>query len=300
MIRTLAALALLTTSTWAQTAEAPAGAAPNVEVAAAATEAPATAPTGDAAPLAAAQAIPTDPMELAAFARANALEPAQCRFAFSRAATTAARVACSDADAEVVVRFDPRLAIGERWTVVRAERQQRALQRNLAREDRKALPFDLIALTAEGEWTMENLAFATEHPDRYVYSFVPRMIPERSSSETGQGIIEQLIGEVEISRETGRVIATTLREPPEEAVRALGIVRVRRALLRSSFADGPNALHIADGGSQMMSMSALLTQTELTTTFRYTDVEAICDPAEVARIGEAEAAALAAASSRRR
>ena len=70
--------------------------------------------------------------------------------------------------------------------------------------------------------------------------------------------------------------------------------RVRRALLRSAFSPGPNGLLVAESGSQMFSMSALLTATEVTTSFRFTNIEPICDPAEVARINEAEAAAIAA------
>jgi len=287
MIRTLAAIALLASSAWAQTepaAEAPAQATEaTTEAAAAPVTEPAAPPT-----------IPTDPMELAAFALAHAREPAQCRYAFSRMSTTAAQVAWSDAEAELVVRFDPRLPIGERWVVEQASRQQRAIERSFAREDRKGLPFDLIGLMAEGEWTFENLAFVRELPDRYVYSYTPAIIPERSASETGEGIIEQLVGELEVSRETGHIISSTLREPPEEAVRAMGIVRVRRALLRSAYAPSANNYHLTDSGSQMMSMSALLTNTEVTTSFRMTNIEAICDPAEVARIVEAETAAAAA------
>lgn len=290
MIRTLAAsIVALATSAWAQpideTATAPSaeGAGPTIEAA-------------PAAPVAA----PTDPTELVAFALANAREPARCRFAFTRLQTTAAQVGWSDADAEGVLRFDPRLPIGERWSVVRATRQQRAIQRAMEREDRKALAFDLMALTAEGEYSFESIAVSSEHLDRIIYSFIPRMVPGRISDETGQGIIEQLVGEIEVARDTGRITSSTLREPPAEAVRAMGIVRVHRALLRNAFAEGANGFQVADSGSQMLALSALLTRTEVTTSFRYTEVEPICDPAEVARINEAEATALAAAASRRR
>jgi hypothetical protein len=68
------------------------------------------------------------------------------------------------------------------------------------------------------------------------------MVPSRVADETEQGIMEQLVGEVEVSRETGRIMSATLREPP---------------------------------------------------------IEPICDPAEVARMNEAEAAALAAGRRRR-
>jgi|CXWL01.1.fsa_nt_gi hypothetical protein len=278
MIRILAVVLALSGSAWAQSAE-PIAPAPET---AADLETP--------APIA---AVPTDPMRLVASALENAREPAQCRFAFSKLSTTAAQVGWSDAEAETVIRFDPRLAIGERWQVVRANRQQRALQRALVREDRKGLPFDLMALTAEGEWTFENLAFESEHPDRFIYSYTPRMVPERIADQTGVGIIEQLIGQLEVSRD-GHVLNSTLREPPEDAVRALGIVRVRRALLRSAYQPGVNGFYVTEGGSQMFSMSALLTQTEVTTSFRFEDVEAICDPGEVARIVAAEAAAVAA------
>lgn len=43
----------------------------------------------------------------------------------------------------------------------------------------------------------------------------------------------------------------------------------------------------------MYQMSALLTQTAVTASFRYSNVEPICDPAEVAQIVEAEAAGVA-------
>ncbi|MBC7769068.1 MAG: hypothetical protein H7124_09805 [Phycisphaerales bacterium] len=295
MIKRLAAsLLVLATSAWAQPVEAPQEAP-----ASAATQAETAVADAPAEPVSVAPLIPTDPTELLAYALANAREPAQCRFAFTRSQTTAAQVAWNGADADVVVRFDPRLPIGERWTVVSATRQQRALERSFAREDRKGLPFDLMALTAEGEYSFENPAMRAEHPDRVVYSFQPRMVPARIADETGQGIIEQLVGEIEVSRE-GRILSSTLREPPETAVRALGIVRVRRALLRNGFTPDANGHLLADSGTQMFSMSAMLTQTEVTTSFRFTEVESICDPAEVARIAEAEAAAVAAGSSRRR
>lgn len=290
MIKRFAASLLvlaLATGASAQTAEP--------ETAPAVAEATEVAPAEAATPA----VIPTDPAELLAHARAGALEPAQCRFAFSRAQTTAAQAGWSGADADMVVRFDPRLPIGTRWTVVSATRQQRAMQRALEREDRKALPFDLMTLTAEGEYTFENAAVRAEHPDRVVYSFAPRMVASRVADETGQGIIEQLVGEVEVSRETGRIISTTLREPPEEAVRALGIVRVRRALFRNGYVLNDDGQLLIETGTQMLSMSALLTQTEVTTTFRFSDIEPICDPAEVARMNEAEAAALAAGRRRR-
>jgi hypothetical protein len=284
MLRTLAALAALAGVAWAQTPEGDPS-APVTQAAIVATEPSVVAP---------APTIPSDPAALADFARANARAPEQCRFAFTRLQTTAAHVGWSDADAEAALRFDPRLVIGERWTVVRATRQQRAMQRAMARQDRKGLPSDLIALTAEGEWTFENIAVAREQPDRVAFSYAPRMRPERVADEAGVGIIEQLVGEFEVSRETGRIISNTLREPPADAVRAMGIVRVHRALLRTAFLPGANGFHLSESGSQMFAMSALFTQTEVTTSFRITEVEAICDPAEVARIAAAEAAAAAA------
>lgn len=288
--RTLAAFVVLaTTSAWAQTPET-APQTPPVEVAPpAAEETPAAAPV-----------VPTDPMELVAYALENARQPAQCRFAFNRVIATNARAGWSDADADAVVRFDPRLPLGERWTVVQAARQQRAIQRAMSREDRKGFPSDLMMLTAEGEFSFENVAFVRELPDRYVYSYTPHVNRERTDSDTGIGIIEQLIGELEVSRETGRVMNSTLREPPEEAVRALGIVRVHRALVRSNFVPAVNDFHLSDSGSQMYQMSALLSQTEVTTTFRYTDIEAICDPSEVTRIQETEATGASARARLRR
>ena len=282
-LRILAALAVLTTSAWAQTEPAvePAPAATTQAPVAAAPETPA-----------AASVVPTDPTELLAFALANAREPNQCRFAFSRLSATDAHVGWSDADAESVVRFDPRLPVGERFVVERATRNQRGMQRAYAREDRKALPFDLINLVNEGEFTYDNPTVARELPDRILYSYVPNMVAGRSSSETGEGIVEQLVGELEVSRETGRIISNTLREPPAGAVRALGIVRVHQALLRTEYAPSTSDYQLAQGGSQMLAMSALLTQTAVTTSFRISDVEAICDPAEVTYIQEAEATAL--------
>lgn len=291
MIRTLAIALALTTSAFAQTAEVTPVAAPET-----------TAATPESTPAAVAPpAVPTNPTELIAFARADALEAQQCRFAFSRAQTTAAQSGWSGADAEMIVRFDPRLPIGERWTVVHATRQQRAMERSLAREDRKALPFDLMTLTAEGEYTFENIELRAEHEDRLVYSFQPRMVPTRIASETGQGIIEQLVGEVEVSRATGRIISTTLREPPADsgAVRAMGIVRVHRALLRNGYVAGADDRLMIETGTQMFAMSAMLSQTEVTTSFRFSEIEPICDPAEVARINAAEAAAQAGSSRRR-
>lgn len=284
IIRSLAALALFATSAWAQTEPPPQATPPATSVAEPAPSA--EQPQADAAP-----PVPTDPMELAAFALANAREPAQCRFAFSRLTVGGAQFGWSAGSADMVTRFDPRLPVGERWTVVRANSQQRAIQRNLSREDRKGFPSDWISLIAEGEWTYENIVVASEHPDKVVYSYTPRAIPERAANETGVRIIEQLVGQFEVSRETGRIISGTLTEPPEGAVRALGIVRVHRALFGFRYATAANGLLLTDSGAQQMRLSALGTPSEVEFSFRYTDIEPICDPAEVARIAEAEAAA---------
>lgn len=302
--RSLAALALLATSAWAQTEPPPQPTAPTTSEAGSAPAtpqaeavAPATSEAGaaPAAPQAETAApVPADAMELAAFALANAGEPAQCRFAYSRLTVGGAQFGWAASDADTVARFDPRLPVGERWTVVRANRQQRAIQRNLSREDRKGFPSDLISLLAQGEWTFENIAVASESPQTVTYNYTPRVIPERASSETGVGIIEQLVGQFEVSRETGRIISGTLREPPEDAVRALGIVRVHRALFGFRYATGPNGFLLTDSGAQEMRMTALFTPSEVEYSFRYADIEPICDPSEVARIAEAEAAAAAA------
>lgn len=289
--RTLAAFVILaTTSAWAQTAETTPATPPAETTAPAETAPPPVTPEAQAL----APVIPTDPMELLAYALENARQPAQCRFAFNRVVATNARSGWSDADADAILHYDPRLAPGARWTVVQARRQQRAIERAMAREDRKGFPADIMMLTPEGEWSFQNAAFVRELPDRYVYSYTPYVNRDRTDSETGIGIIEQLVGEVEVSRETGLVLSSTLREPPEEAVRALGIVRVHRALVRSNYIPGANDFLLTDSGSQMYQMSALLTQTEVTTTFRYTDVEAICDPSEVTRIQDMETAAAGA------
>ncbi len=284
--RTLAALAVLVTSAWAQTEVSPEAALPTISEAAPAPSA-AVEPQTEAL----ARVVPADPMELAAFALAHAREPAQCRFALSRHATSASQAGLATSEFDVVTRFDPRLPVGDRWTVVSANRQQRALQRNMSREDRKGLPSDLILLLPEGEWTFENVAVAQEHPDRVVYNYTPRVIPERAASETGVGIIEQLIGQFEVSRESGRILKSTLTEPPADAVRALGIVRVHSALIVTQYATGANAFLLGEAGSQHLHLSALLTPTAVGTAFRYFDIEPICDPAEVARIAEEEAAA---------
>jgi hypothetical protein len=291
IIRTLAALALLATGAWAQTEPPPETTPPaTTEVA----PAPATAVEPQAEAVAVAPVVPTDPMELAAFALANAREAAQCRFAFSRLTVGGAQFGWSAGTADIVARFDPRLPVGERWTVVRANSQQRAIQRNMSREDRKGMPSDLIGLMPEGEWTYQNIAVASEHPDKVVYSYTPRAIPERAANETGVRIIEQLVGQFEVLRETGRIISGTLTEPPEGAVRALGIVRVHRALFGFRYATAANGFLLTDSGAQQMRLSALGTPSEVEFSFRFEDVEPICDPAEVARIAAAEAAAVAA------
>jgi len=228
-------------------------------------------------------------MDLARYALANAQQATQCRFAFDRAATANAHVGWSDSDADVVVHFDPRLALGQRWTVVRAARQQRAIERQMQQEDRKGFPSDLIMLTAQGEWTYEDLALINTFPDHYVFSYRPATITDRNDTQTGTNIIDQLVGEIEVSRTDGRLIRSELHEPRDTAVRSLAIVRVQHALITQSFSNAANDLRVADSGSMMYQMSAILTQSALTTTFRYSNIEPICDPAEVARIVETEA-----------
>jgi hypothetical protein len=276
IFRTLAISALLAGSAWAQTADT---AAPALQSAA---------PSPPAA--AAAAALPSDPMDLAHYALANAQQTTRCRFAFDRAVTVNAHAGWTDSEADLVVHFDPRLALGTRWTVIRAARQQRAVERQMQQEDRKGFPSDLMMLTAQGEWTYEDLALHNTFPDHYVFSYRPAAITDRNDTQTGTNIIDQLVGELEVSRTDGRLLRSELHEPRDTAVRSLAIVRVQHALISQSFSNGANDMRIADGGSMMYQMSALLTQTALTTTFRYSNIEPICDPAEVARIVETEAA----------
>jgi hypothetical protein len=121
IIRAVAALAILATSAWAQT-EPPAETTPPATTEAAPLPNTATEPQAEA--VAVAPAVPTDPLELAAFALANAREAAQCRFAFSRLTAGGAQFGWSASAADIVARFDPTIA---RWrTLDSGARQQPA------------------------------------------------------------------------------------------------------------------------------------------------------------------------------
>ena len=76
----------------------------------------------------------------------------------------------------------------------------------MQREDRKGFPSDLMMLTAQGEWTYEDLSLSNTFPDHYVFSYRPAVIADRNDTPTGTNIIDQLVGEIEVSREDGRLL----------------------------------------------------------------------------------------------
>jgi hypothetical protein len=293
MLRTmvLAACAAFAPVAAAQTAEPAASvaapAAPAVEPAPDIAPAPDPAPPVDAAT--AAPAAPADPAALLQFARDEWRRGAQCRYALTRTVQTAAQSGMSDANVDLVVRFDPRKPLGERWTVVSASRSQRAIERNLAREDRLGIATDHVLLLPEGEFTLENLTLKEALPEVVTYTFTPKMVPENTANQMGGELIEQLEGELEVAR-TGRVSRFTLRTPAA-GLRAMMIVKVKSALISRGFVPAPGAAVVADSDVQTMAMSAMLSSTEVTTTSRFSDVEPICDPAAVAEIAAREATA---------
>lgn len=238
--------------------------------------------------------IAADPVALAraALDRARAT---QCRYAFSQSVQSNAQAGLGSDSVGGLLRFDPRLAIGERWTVVNATKHVRALQRNLARIDKQGPATDLMQLLPEGDITMSELAVEQDLAEVYMFKFKPVPNPERITEENARNMAAQMVGALETRRD-GTIVRRTLRVP-EGGIR-VGIAKLQSGSISRGYVALPDGQTVADSEVYTARATALLSGAEVTTTGRLSDIEPICDAAVVAEIAGREAAARATSTRR--
>lgn len=235
-----------------------------------------------------------DPLALvqASLARARATT---CRFAFSQSVQSDAQAGLGSDSVTGLLRFDPRLPVGERWTVVNATKHVRTLQRNLARGDKQGPATDLMQLLPEGELTMGELAVEQALAEVYVFTFKPVPNPERIVDENARSMTAQMVGTLETRRD-GAIVRRTLRVP-EGGIR-VGIAKLQSGSISRGYTALPDGQAVADSEVYTARATALLSGAEVTTTGRISDVTPLCDAAVVADIASREAAARAATARR--
>jgi hypothetical protein len=228
-----------------------------------------------------------DPVAVAKAALERNRPALQCRFAFTlvEKAENQTIWATFDLKRRNRMEFDPRRPIGERWRILAANRAHGDQRRQMnwgARSDPRA---DLLTLTLEGDVEISELKLQEARPDAWVLSFTP--VATGTVNKTSHNWLNQLQGELIVSRGSGEVVGRTLRQVGafEE-----GMGRLRTgSFSRTYAAKGPYSFTAAT--NQDMEMSAAGKRVKTIGEQTITAVTPICDAAEVARIAAMEAAA---------
>lgn len=216
----------------------------------------------------------------------------QCRYAFNQTVESDAQVGIGSGNVAGVLRFDPRLPVGERWTVITLSNRAKSIQRNLARADKLGPMTDVLALLPEGDLTMTDLVVVQEAPEAIIFSFKPSPVLERVPDENVRNMMVQMEGKLETRRD-GSIVRRTL-SVPAAGIR-VGIAKLQSGSTSRGYIAQSDGGVLADSEVYTARATALITGAEVTTTSRMTDIEAICDPTVVGEIAARETAAKASA-----
>lgn len=227
-----------------------------------------------------------DPIAIAKAALERNRPALQCRFAFTLVEKAENKTiwATYDLSRRNRMEFDPRRPIGERWRILAASRAHGDQRRQMnwgARSDPRA---DLLTLTLEGDVEISDLKLQEARADAWVFSFAP--IASSTVNKTSHNWLNQLQGELIVSRGTGEVVGRTLRQAGafEE-----GLGRLRTGVFARTYAT-KGAYSFTAATNQEMEMSAAGKRVKTTGEQTITNVTPICDAGEVARIAAMEAA----------
>lgn len=244
--------------------------------AAAVDPAPAPAPTTGASPV-----------DVAQIALARARPALACRFAFTLEEEGVANAPWADypADAKQTLEFDPRRAIGDRWKIIRNEKNLRPeIRRQFNYGGRSDPRADVLTLTLEGDIDITELQLKEERPDVWVFTFKP--FATTTVNREAHVFLNVLKGELWVSRRTGQVVRRNLRiEEPFDT----GLGRVRVADFDRTYAEDGIGYAVTRGTAQKMNISVQGRGVEATGWQRISKIVPICDPAEVRAIAEMEA-----------
>lgn len=239
----------------------------------------------DPAPVAV--AAPGSPVDIAQAALARSRGALQCRFAFTLEEEGVADAPWADypADAKQTVQFDPRRAIGDRWKIIKNEKNVRSdIRRQFNWGGRSDPRADMLTLTLEGDVDITELTLKEERRDVWVFGFKP--FATSTVNRQAHVFLNVLEGELWVSRQSGEVVRRVLRvkEPFDT-----GLGRVRVADFSRDYAPGEGGYAFTRDTAQKMQITVQGRGVDASGRQTISDVIPICDPAEVQRIAEMEA-----------
>lgn len=229
----------------------------------------------------------TNPVSVAQAALARSRASLDCRFAFTLEEEGVANApwATWPADAKQTLQFDPRRAIGDRWKIIRNEKNVRKdIRRQFNVGGRSDPRADLLTLTLEGDVDINDITLKQERPDVWVFGFKPSATS--TVNREAHSFLNALEGELWVSRQTGEIVRRTLliAEPFDS-----GLGRVRVGNFMRVYAPGQNGAAITRDTRQKMTITVQGRGVESEGRQTISDVTPICDPAEVRAIAEMEA-----------
>lgn len=229
---------------------------------------------------------PATPMAIAQAALERGRPALACRFAFTLEEEGVADSLRSDYpnDAKQTVEFDPRRAIGERWRILKNEKNvRREIRRQFNWGGRSDPRADVLTLTLEGDVDITDLQLKEERPDVWVFAFKPSATS--TVNREAHVFLNALSGELWVSRSSGQIVRRTLRvvEPFDT-----GLGRVRVADFERTYAEDGAGYAITRNTAQKMSISVQGRGIDAKGSQRISNVTPICDPAEVGAIAEME------------
>ncbi len=227
------------------------------------------------------------PVSVAQAALARSRASLECRFAFTLEEEGAATApwATWPADAKQTLQFDPRRAIGDRWKIIRNEKNVRKdIRRQFNVGGRSDPHADLLTLTLEGDVDITDITLKQERPDVWVFGFKPSATS--TVNREAHSFLNALEGELWVSRQTGEIVRRTLliAEPFDS-----GLGRVRVANFTREYAPADGGAVITRGTRQNMTITVQGRGVESTGRQTISAITPICDPAEVRAIAEMEA-----------
>ena len=227
------------------------------------------------------------PLKVAQAALARSRASLQCRFAFTLEEEGVANApwATWPADAKQTLQFDPRRAIGERWKIIRNEKNVRKDIRRLFNLGGRSDPHaDLLTLTLEGDVDITDLQLKEERADVWVFSFKP--FATTTVNPEAHVFLNALVGELWVSRQSGEIVRRTLLiDEPFDS----GLGRVRVANFMREYLPGQSGYAMTRGTAQKMTITVQGRGIESEGRQTISEIQPICDPVEVRAIAEMEA-----------
>lgn len=235
----------------------------------------------------AADPAPANPVAIAQAALSRARPALACRFAFTlqEEGSADSNYVRYPPSVKQTIEFDPRRAIGDRWQIVRNEKNiRREIRRQMNWGGRSDPRADMLTLTLEGDIDITDLQLKEERPDVWVMSFKP--FATSTVNREAHVFLNALKGELWVSRATNQIVRRRLYiEEPFDT----GLGRIRVADFDRIYADNGLGYSVTQDTAQKMSITVQGRGVDAQGKQRISGVTPICDPAEVRAIAEMEA-----------